>query len=176
MKNVLVCLALAFSTFTYAADLEDLFEQLNAAESHRSAARIERQIWAAWGIGPSEEATEKLERAVTAMNSGEYTLSLVLLDQLVEQTPAYAEAWNKRATLYYMMGNFQQSIADIEQTVLLEPRHFGAWSGLGLMLEMLNRTEAAIRAHETVLEIYPMSLFSLQKIKQLKEEQLEKSI
>lgn len=178
MKTLLVCLTLLISTLTYADadELGELFEKLNNADSHRSAVRIERQIWAVWDIGPSAEATDKLERAVKAMNSGEYTLALVLLDQLVEQAPDYSEAWNKRATLYYMMGDFQRSIADIEQTVLLEPRHFGAWSGLGLILEMLNRTEAAIRAHETVLKIYPMSMFSQQKLEQLKEDQLEKSI
>ncbi|MDX1474744.1 MAG: tetratricopeptide repeat protein, partial [Reinekea sp.] len=73
-------------------------------------------------------------------------------------------------------GNFRQSFADIEQTIALEPRHFGAWSGMGLMFEQLGQIDAAIKAHQAVLDIYPASPFSQMKVEALTKQQRRDSI
>ncbi len=159
-----------------AASLDDLFDQLKTAETSTQAANIEENIWQFWLQGSTDTATEQLASAVRAMNQGELTLALVLLDELIETTPTYAEAWNKRATLHYIMGNFRQSFADIEQTIALEPRHFGAWSGMGLMFEQLGQIDAAIKAHQAVLDIYPASPFSQMKVEALTKQQRRDSI
>ena len=86
---------------------------------------------------------------------------------LAEQ-PEFAEAWNKRATVLYLMGDYQRSVADVEQTLALEPRHFGALAGLGLINLALDREVAALRAFEAALNIHPQQPGLRAKIKELR--------
>lgn len=162
--------------FVAAETLDELFGQLNESASELEATSIEEKIWQAWHEGSSEAERIGMAAITTAMQMGDYAKALFFANELIESAPSYAEAWNKRATLYYMMGNFEASISDVEQTLKLEPRHFGAWSGLGLMLEQLGRIDAAIKAHETVLEIHPTSSFTQLKLEALLEEKLSNSI
>ena len=177
MKAVLstfVCF-LCFS-LAHAESLDDLFGQLKSSESEIEASVIEDKIWVLWHQGTSDEERTGMIAVTTAMQQGEYSLALKFATDLIDFAPEFAEAWNKRATLYYMMGNFEASITDVEKTLKLEPRHFGAWSGLGLILEQLGRIDAAIMAHETVLELHPTSTFTQLKLESLLALKRENSI
>jgi len=150
--------------------LDALFEDLESAPGVRISAVIERQIWAIWSQGPTDDSTSQLRRGVRAMRLGELDRALTVFDQLIEQEPGFAEAWNKRATLHYIRGDITLSMADIEQTLVLEPRHFGALAGLGSIFTRLQRPSAAIRAFEQVLDIYPQSRSSQRNLKRLREQ------
>lgn len=169
------CIGL-FPILVTAEPLDSLFRDLVEADSADAAKPIENQIWAQWMIGPTDEATSDLEQAVANINQGELTLALVRLNSLIDDQPDFTEAWNKRATLYFMLGQAEESIADIEQTLKREPRHFGAWSGLGLILERQGRLRAALTAHREVLKIYPASASSQQRIREITTQLLQQSI
>jgi tetratricopeptide (TPR) repeat protein len=150
--------------------LDVLFEELGSSPGIRLSAAIEEQIWTIWSRGPSEESTRQLRRGVRAMQQGELETALSLFDGLIDKEPEFAEAWNKRATLHYIRGDMTQSMADIEQTLTLEPRHFGALAGLGSIFTRLQQPSAAIRAFEQVLDIYPQSRSSQQNLDRLREQ------
>lgn len=107
--------------------------------------------------------------AVDAMSSGRYTIALNLLNNLVKKQPDFAEAWNRRATVHYLLGDYEQSLADIEQTLILEPRHFGAISGIGLIMLQVGDNERAIHAFERVLQISPKNMGAAKSIKDLEQ-------
>ena len=89
------------------------------------------------------------------MGAGAFPIAVLSFNRLVEREPGFAEAWNRRATLHYLMGNYAASIDDIEHTLELEPRHFGALSGLGLIMLGLDRPAAALRSFEAALAVHP---------------------
>lgn len=103
------------------------------------------------------------------MASGDHETALDAFDDLVATAPNFAEAWNKRATVYYLMGRLDESVTDIQQTLELEPRHFGALSGLALIYDAVDQPEAAIRSLEAALEINPHLHGSRARIDQLRE-------
>jgi len=106
---------------------------------------------------PDTNAESLMSQVSYAMSVGQNELALRLSDQLVDSRPDYAEGWNKRATVQYLLGNHQYSVSDIKETLLLEPRHFGALSGLGLIFMAAGNYAAAVDAFEAVLEISPAS-------------------
>lgn len=138
-------------------ELDLLFDQLKLAGSANEAARIESQIWRQWLKGPDQNANSLLSQVSAAMSEGRFELALKLCNQLVDSSPTFAEAWNKRATVQYLLGNHALSVADIRETLVLEPRHFGALSGLGLIFMASNKPEAALEAFERVLRLSPAS-------------------
>lgn len=156
--------------------LEGLFDKLQDASNAAQSAVIEQQIWLIWTQAPNDEADRLMDRGIQAMRLGEWTLAEQLFGQLVEQEPEFAEAWNKLATVHYVLGDYNESMSDIEQTLTLEPRHFGALSGLGSIFARLGQPAAAIRVFEQVLEIYPHSKNSQQSIERLQEQLLDRAI
>ena len=96
-----------------------------------------------------------MEQGVLAMARADYASALRTFDRMVEQAPDFAEGWNKRATVHYLMGNWRASVRDIQHTLALEPRHFGALFGLGLIYEALDQPEAALRSFEATLRPEP---------------------
>ena len=90
-----------------------------------------------------------------AMGARDYPQALAAFDRIIETKPDFAEGWNKRATLHYLTGNHQRATEDIEHVLALEPRHFGALSGLGLIALALGEPEQALEAFETALMIHP---------------------
>ncbi len=150
--------------------LDPLFDELQSSPGVNVSSVIEQQIWVLWSRGPNEESTRLLRRGVRAMQSGDLESALGVFDRLVDDEPEFAEAWNKRATLHYIRGDLNQSLADIEATLKLEPRHFGALAGLGSIFARLKQPEAAIRAYEQVLDIYPQSTNSQRNLERLQEE------
>jgi tetratricopeptide (TPR) repeat protein len=98
-----------------------------------------------------------MERGIKLLNSNNLDEAMVVFNSLLDQAPDFSEAWNKRATIYFLMGDFEKSMQDIQSTLALEPRHFGAISGLGLIFNALERPENALKAFRRVQEIYPLS-------------------
>ena len=89
------------------------------------------------------------------MEYGKYRIALESFNYVIQIAPNYAEGWNKRATLLYILGDYDRSAADVKETLALEPRHFGALSGLGMIYERTNRYEAAIKAFRDALKVNP---------------------
>jgi tetratricopeptide (TPR) repeat protein len=137
--------------------LPGLFSSLKTASSSDQANAIEAQIWTIW-LQANDPAIDKLmAQGSDAMNSQDYPAAMQSFNEIIEKKPDFAEGWNKRATLYYLMGDYQHSLADIDKVLELEPRHIGALSGLGLVNMQLDRDEAAADAFKRVLDIDPQS-------------------
>jgi tetratricopeptide (TPR) repeat protein len=135
--------------------LDSLFEQLKAAESEDAAAFIENLIWELWLISEQEEVNVLMAKGIEEMSRGNYARAVQAFSAITELSPDFPEGWNKRATAYYLKGDFSASMRDIERTLALEPRHFGALTGLGLIHTALGNELAALKAYETVLSIHP---------------------
>lgn len=106
--------------------LHSLFQQLHMASTAAESKGVELEIWGVWLQVPDDAAQSVLKTGIAAMSVGDLGGALKLFDEIVENAPAFAEGWNKRATVHYLMGDFQKSLTDIEETLILEPRHFGA--------------------------------------------------
>ena len=116
---------------------------------------VEAKIWALWGASDSPTAEVLLTQAQRAINGGAPAEALLILDRLIGAYPDFAEAWNKRATLYFMMKRYDQSLADIGKVLELEPRHFGALAGKGMILERQKKYSEARAAFEEALAVNP---------------------
>jgi tetratricopeptide (TPR) repeat protein len=156
----LLVASLALSLPAAAGEAEDqsrlleLFAALKVAPNENVANSIAQQIWAVW-IRPSDELlANRLEAAIAARERGG-EVSLQMLDQLIRDFPDFAEAWNQRATLHYMMGNYPASLSDIAKTLELEPRHFGALSGRALIYLEQGQEAPAMRDIRSGLAIHP---------------------
>lgn len=135
--------------------LESLFGDLARQARTAPANSTARLIWKEWSDSGSDSINALMQWAGIAMNDKKHAQALDLLDQVTVLMPNYSEGWNRRATLYFTMKKFGKSIADIEQTLRLEPRHFGALSGLGMILQQTKQDEKALETWYKVLEIYP---------------------
>jgi len=135
--------------------LDGLFAQLHATADAQLAQGITRQIWEIWYQTDDVRGREIFVRGEQHMQEGRFDQALTAFDELVKLTPGFAEAWNRRATLLYLMGEHSASIDDIKHTLVLEPRHFGALSGLGLIYLHSEQWDAAISAFRKALEVNP---------------------
>lgn len=140
-----------------APELPGLFDQLKSTDQPIDAQPLEQQIWGHWLTGPDEVSGHMMSQIQIALQSGQHELGLVLCDQLIDAYPDFAEAWNKRATFMYILNRLDESVVDIQATLELEPNHFGALSGLGLILMRTGDAEGALHAFEEVLKISPSS-------------------
>ena len=135
--------------------LDGLFAGLATADDEAAAASIETEIWTIWHEIDDPASARLLRQGSEAMASRVFQIAILSFNRLVDRSPDFAEAWNRRATLHYLMGNDEASIRDIEETLRLEPRHFGALSGLGLIMLRNDRPLAALRSFEAALEVHP---------------------
>ncbi|MBO6562340.1 MAG: tetratricopeptide repeat protein [Nisaea sp.] len=136
--------------------LDPLFEELKTAASVTDARYIEREIWGIWSEhGADVEAEMRFNEGLLLMNAGQLEQAIRLFSIVIDVAPEFAEAWNKRATLLYFTGDYAGSVRDIERTLALEPRHFGALSGLGLIYQQLESPDGAIKAFRAALDINP---------------------
>ena len=124
--------------------LDDLFERLHATADPAEAWLIQSHIWAIWLDGHDDALNALMHGGAQAMQAGDLDAAIGRFTHLIEVAPKFAEAWNKRATAYYMIGRYDDSIADCMKTIELEPRHFGALSGLGLIHGARDDDEAAL--------------------------------
>src|SRR5688572_18034849 len=130
------------------ARLDPLFARLQSTPSDQEAQAIEQRIWLIWSEAGEPDLAALMHDGVVAMAQGRLGAALERFDRMVEQAPDFAEGWNKRATVHFLMGNYQASVGDIQRTLELEPRHFGALSGLGLIYDAIERPAAALRSFE----------------------------
>ena len=135
--------------------LDFLFGALKAAPDEASAKHVEARIWAIWLQTPSDTVSLLMTRAKVAMDAQNSDVALKLLDAVVKLHPDYVEGWNRRATLYYLRNDYAHSLADIEQVLAREPRHFGALAGLGMIMEDLGDDKRALEAFRKALAINP---------------------
>jgi tetratricopeptide (TPR) repeat protein len=135
--------------------LDFLFGALKAAPDEESAKYVEARIWALWMQTPSDTAALLMTRAKTAMDAQKMDVALKLLDAVIKLRPEYIEAWNRRATVYYMQGDYRRSLSDIEQVLIREPRHFGALAGLGMIMQDLGDDKRALDAFRKALAVDP---------------------
>jgi tetratricopeptide (TPR) repeat protein len=135
--------------------LDSLFAKLQRASNEDDAKQTELKIWEVWSQSDSVTADVLLTQAVVAMNAGDNKSSFNILNRVIEIYPTYAEAWNKRATLSFMIGRYDESLADIDRVLDLEPRHFGALSGRGMIYQAQEKWGAALDAFREALKINP---------------------
>jgi tetratricopeptide (TPR) repeat protein len=135
--------------------LDQLFLDLKAAKNDTEGLAIEEQIVSLWLQSGDAKIDQEMEWAIAAMDSGSFDLALQYLDSIILNAPDYVEGWNKRATLYYFAGRFDDSLSDIDRTLQLEPRHFGALAGKGLVYEELGQDENALAAFKQALAVDP---------------------
>lgn len=136
------------------ATLDALFERLKTAEP-ADAETIQQEIWLEWSKSGSDAMDLLLSRGRAAMSAGDSALAVQHLTALVDHAPDFAEGWNARATAYYQLGEFGPAVADIARTLTLNPRHFGALSGLGSIFEQLDKPEKALEAYQAARAINP---------------------
>ncbi len=160
----------AVSADQNAPELPALFDALANAGSAAQTVEIESRIWALWLEAPDEASTRKMTRIVLAMQNDDLEQALALSDQLVKSAPDFAEGLNKRATIHYLMGDHDRSVVDIGKVLSLEPRHFGAISGLGLIFLQRGDLEAALEAFEQVLQISPHSRSARRSAERVRDE------
>ena len=149
--------------------LDGLFRDLKAAESPQEVRRIEGQIWTLWFDTGSEQMDRMLLAGDRAMSAGRFDQSYAILNGVIEHRPDLSEGWNRRATLRYLMGDYEGSIADIDETLKREPRHFGALSGLGLCHIALGNEEQALDAFERALIHNPHMQGVKRNVKELRD-------
>jgi tetratricopeptide (TPR) repeat protein len=135
--------------------LDFLFGALKVAPDAESAKAVEARIWAIWSQTSSDTATLLMGRVKTAMDRKEPDVAIKLLDAIIKLRPDYIEAWNRRATLYYLQNNYGRSLSDIREVLVREPRHFGALAGLGMIMQDLGDDKRALDAFRKALAINP---------------------
>jgi tetratricopeptide (TPR) repeat protein len=136
-------------------NIEFLFQALKAAPDDETARLIEGRIWALWLASGSDTADLLMSRARNAIEQNDADLALQLLDAIIELKPDYVEAWNRRATLYFEKHDYGRAMSDIAQVLAREPRHFGALTGLGMILEDIGDDKRALEAFRRALEVDP---------------------
>lgn len=135
--------------------LDELFNSLLTAPTAQEASAIEEQIWQTWGQSGSATVDVLIERADAAEAAGDKPLALSFVNQATALTPSYAGAWYRRSILRYDADDRAGAIADIQETLKREPRHFGALAGLGMIYEDMGQEKAALEAYRRALEIHP---------------------
>ena len=135
--------------------LNNLFERLRVTLDPAEARGIEGTIWEIWTESENANVNRAMLIGIASMHAGQLGTALNKFNEVIQLAPDFAEGWNKRATIYYLMKKFDRSVNDIAQTLKLEPRHFGALSGLGLINQAIGQTKAAIKAFEHALDLNP---------------------
>ncbi|MEO8666999.1 MAG: hypothetical protein ABI399_00665 [Bauldia sp.] len=138
-----------------AEQLDDLFARLKAEKDEQAAKEAETGILKLWLESGSDTVDLLMGWSIQAMAGKDYGLALDYLDRITVLKPDYVEGWNKRATVYFMLQDYSRSISDIQKTLVLEPRHFGALSGLGIILDSLGEKRRAMEAYQKALDVDP---------------------
>ena len=171
-----------FSFFSYADSnyqkkIDGLFDQLKNTSSYQKSKEIESKIWELWTTHPSKSSlTALMADGSFYMSQNQFETAYETFTQTIELDPNWAEAWNKRATVLYLMGKYELSQADIDKVLELEERHFGALSGQGLVQTALNNYQKAIDSYIEAHKIHPnmkSPLIMIEKLQlQIKKESI----
>ncbi len=136
--------------------LDDLFSALQGGPSETQAAKLELEIWARWTDHPYDPlANRQMVKGIKLMNFGDLGAAEAVFSRVIHSHPNFAEAWNKRATVRFFRGNHSGSVGDILQVIKLEPRHFGALSGLGMIRVRAGDFLGALQAYKAAQRINP---------------------
>jgi tetratricopeptide (TPR) repeat protein len=136
--------------------LDDLFNALQASPSKTQAANLVLEIWTRWDNHPDDPlANRQMTKGIKLMNSGHLDAAEAVFSRIINNHPNFAEAWNKRATVRFFLGNDNGSAGDILQVIKLEPRHFGALSGLGMIRVRVGDLQGALKAYQAAQRINP---------------------
>ena len=136
-------------------NLDFLFEALKAAPDADAAKLVEGRIWSLWLASGSDTADLLMSRVKTATEAKDTKLAIQLLDAVIQLRPEYIEAWNRRATIHFSNKDYSKSLADIRQVLAREPRHFGALTGLGVIMQEFNEDKLALEAFRRALAVNP---------------------
>jgi tetratricopeptide (TPR) repeat protein len=151
-------------------NIDKLFEALKVAPTEESAKYVENRIWALWLAAGGDTSNLLMGRVKTAMEKKENDVALKLLSAIIDLKPDFVEAWNRRATVYFNNKDYVSAVADIHEVLAREPRHFGALSGLGTIMQELGNDKAALEAYRRALAVHP----KLDKIPELVKKLAEK--
>lgn len=150
--------------------LDQLFSDLKRERNEKAAERIAGNIWSEWSQSGSASIDLMMQWSQKAVEGQKFDAALDFLDQVVTLQPTYAEGWNRRATVHFMMKNYGKSMSDIDHTLQLEPRHFGALSGLAQIMALTGHKQSALEAWQKVLAIYPMMRSAQDQVGTISEE------
>ena len=172
-KIFIISISILFASKIAIADqndprLNNLFKKLNETENQDEIRDLISDIWNIWYEVDDPKVIEYFEKGIQAMNIRNYPLAIRFFNNLIEEDPNFAEGWNKRATVHFMMGNFDESMQDIIKTLELEPRHFGALDGMGLIFIHQGQFQQAIDVYDKMLEIFPFSVKTIDKKERIK--------
>ena len=156
--------------------LVPLFEALQSSRDQKVLQEAEAAIWNLWFESGAAEVDALMQQAALLVRSGELAAAEVIYSEVIATLPGFSEGWNRRATVRFYRRNFEGSLADIEQTLRLEPRHFGAIWGLGMILGSRRDFQRAIRAFERLLEIRPNAADAPRRIELLKQEMAREAV
>ena len=168
MRIIIIIFALFFNISYSHADqnspkLDELFIQLSKVNDTKEQSSIVSQIWEEWMKIENPDVKIVMDSMSDFFMSKNYKSAISALTLAIELEPNYAEAYNKRATFYFMMGDYENSMRDIKATLYLEPRHFGALDGMGLIFIHLDQPEKALDIYDKMLEIFPNSISTKMK-------------
>ena len=176
MKKLLGILVLGLLFFSNAnseereLELNKLFNQLKNNSDASMAFEVEMKIWNIWSTHPSQKnLTQLLAKGLNLMTQHKLNKAYETFSKVISLDPNWAEGWNKRATVLYILGRYEESQEDINEVLKLEKRHFGALSGQGLVQIELKNYERAINSYKEVQKIYPSMQSPKIMIPQLKE-------
>jgi tetratricopeptide (TPR) repeat protein len=156
--------------------LDDLFQTLQTSSDVGKLVEVEADIWEIWYDSGEAEIDSLMLEAGALVDSGDLTAAETIYADVIKQAPAFSEGWNRRATVRFYQRDYDGSLADIEQTLKLEPRHFGAIWGLGMILGLQQDYQRAISAFEKLLEIKPNSRDAGPRIEMLKQAMTRESV
>lgn len=174
MKFINIYILILLFSFPVKSDqfdsrLPNLFDQLYVLKDDQKINIITKKIWDIWHETNDIKIEEDFYKGMESMRTRDLLKSILFFTRVIEKKPNFAEGWNKRATVYFMMGDFDKSMLDIEQTLKLEPRHFGALDGMGLIFMHLQQYKEAIKIYDQMLKIFPNNESIIDKKKLMKE-------
>ena len=173
MKKIILILVLFHSSFVFAdqkdSRLNSLFDELFLSNDNMQASSILADIWNIWSIAENVEAQKIFDEGNKMMDRGSLEEAIALFTQVIDIKPDFAEGWNKRATVLFLKGELEASILDIQKTLELEPRHFGALDGLAEIYLIQDDLLGAAATYKRILEIIPTSKKSQDRLKLINE-------
>jgi tetratricopeptide (TPR) repeat protein len=148
-------------------DIDFLFGALKAAPDETSAKAIEDRIWAHWLASGSDTVNLLMTRVKTAVDKEDYDLAIRMLDAIIEIRPEYSEAWNRRATVFYLQKDYSSALSDLRQALRREPRHFAALAGMGMIMQEIGEEKSALDAFRAALAVHPQLKGMADKVRSL---------
>lgn len=156
MRRFLLAALLLLFPAAHAAPTAEMFDRLREAPSAGEAEDVAADIWSTWLVSGSATVDVLMERGIGAVQAGDSETARELFDRAILLKPDYSEAFHQRAAIFLAEENYGEALRDINETLTLEPRHFGAWFGLAMIMESFGSEKAALEAYREALKIYPL--------------------